>query len=111
MSAAVWSLLQAQPWPHTRRVADLPAALQEAPDPRDGLLSCLDELSAEKSLRWRELRGTSPEEGGSLECRASPVVQRGLMVECKGGLAEARSAEAACRGPWGPHGESRFLRV
>ena len=82
MRAAVWSLLQAQPWPHTRRVADLPAALQEAPDPRDGLLSCLDELSAEKSLRWRGLRGTSLEEGGSLECRASPVVQRGLMVEC-----------------------------
>lgn len=70
MRAASRSLLQAQPWPHTCRGAGLPAALQEAPDPRDGLLSCLDELSAEKSLRRQGLCGRSPEEGGSLECRA-----------------------------------------
>lgn len=43
--------------------------------------------------------------------QGTAAVQRGLVVECIGGLAEARSAEAACRGPWGPHGESHFHSV
>lgn len=55
---------------------------------------------------WQEPRG-----GRELGVQGTAVVQRGLVVECTGGLAEVRSAEAACREPWGPHGESRFRRV
>lgn len=45
-----------------------------------------------------------PGGGRELGVRGAPMVQRGLMVECKGGLAEVRSAEAEGLGaPMGSH--------
>lgn len=50
-----------------------------------------------------------PGRGQEPGVQGAPVVQWGLTVECKGGLAEAKSAEAACRGPGAPWGVNVFL--